>query len=537
MEHSRAEGRLGLSAALMVLDLTGRLALPAALLALAHGASDQAAIAAATATAATSARGFVLGRAVERALTGAWRRLVDASLALPAEGAPRAGRQHEALRLVSAVRESAMFEAQLVPSVIAHALALLALALAVAVALGPLWLALGAVGALAVGALVAGGQLRLRAASARAWSRFEGVARDTLVLLEAGALLTAHGRARAASDDLLRGVGAMARAERTASTWSASLGLLPAALAVLAAAASSRAERLVAWVGTGSLVDASILGGSAVMVALSLARALESAMRGAPQRRTLEAFWRRAAERARADETSPGGVPPPPLADALVELERASCLYPGASAPTPDRLSFRWQAARGLAVQGENGSGKSTLALMLVGLVAPTSGRIMVAGAPLDALDRVAYRARLVYVPQSPFVYPAGSVAWHLRLFARDAPSDARIDAAIAQVGLLRALEEHGARAGLAPRDVPAGELSGGERQRMHLARTLVEDGELVILDEPEAALDEPGRALLRELLERLAERAKVLVIAHDDSVVPASFERVVCRRGLLGPT
>jgi ABC-type Mn2+/Zn2+ transport system ATPase subunit len=123
-------------------------------------------------------------------------------------------------------------------------------------------------------------------------------------------------------------------------------------------------------------------------------------------------------------------------------------------------------------------------------------------------------------------------VAWHLRLFSGRPISDERLDAALAEVALLGVLEEHGRRAGKAPRDVPVGELSGGERQRMHLCRALLYDAELVVLDEPEVALDEAGRHLVRGLLERLAEDRRVLVVAHDPSIVPASFERISCAVG-----
>jgi ABC-type Mn2+/Zn2+ transport system ATPase subunit len=123
-------------------------------------------------------------------------------------------------------------------------------------------------------------------------------------------------------------------------------------------------------------------------------------------------------------------------------------------------------------------------------------------------------------------------VKWHLTLIAGPSADDARIDEVLSRVGLYEVLAEHAADAGGAPRDVLAGELSGGERQRMLLARALLQDAELVILDEPEAGLDATGRALLRSLLEELSASRRVMVIAHDESVVPASFARLLCRRG-----
>jgi len=141
------------------------------------------------------------------------------------------------------------------------------------------------------------------------------------------------------------------------------------------------------------------------------------------------------------------------------------------------------------------------------------------------------YRARVAYLPQSPFVSPGASVAWHLRLFGGDAITEERMEAVLEKMRLLDILREHAARAGTPPCDVLVGELSGGERQRMHLARVLLHDAEMVVLDEPEAALDEPGRALLRSLLEELSQTRRVLVIAHDDDVVPPSFETLRCER------
>jgi ABC-type multidrug transport system ATPase subunit len=225
------------------------------------------------------------------------------------------------------------------------------------------------------------------------------------------------------------------------------------------------------------------------------------------------------------------------LADAAIELDAVSCVHPGASQATPAFVSFRWAERRGLAISGANGAGKSTLALALLGLLAPAGGRVTLDGVLLDTLDLDAYRRRIAFVPQGAFFAPGERVAWHLRLYTQTPISDERIDHALAEVGLYAVLEERAATSGKAPRDAPAGELSGGERQRMHLARALLHDAELVILDEPEVALDEAGRRTLSGLLERLAERSKVLVIAHDSSIVPASFDRYECRRGPAPPS
>jgi ABC-type multidrug transport system fused ATPase/permease subunit len=178
-----------------------------------------------------------------------------------------------------------------------------------------------------------------------------------------------------------------------------------------------------------------------------------------------------------------------------------------------------------------NGAGKSTLVHALFGLVTPTRGRITIDGIPLDELDLADYHRRVAYLPQGAYVALDESIAWHLRLFSHRPIPDEQVDAALAEVALTQILEEHAARTRKHPRDVLAGELSGGERQRMHLARVLLLDAEIVVLDEPEVALDQAGRSLVRGLLERLAADRKVLVIAHDASLVPPSFDRVSCVR------
>ncbi len=326
----------------------------------------------------------------------------------------------------------------------------------------------------------------------------------------------------------------MGRQERLATSWQSVVGFLPAGLAVAAVAGPVRAGAgwAVAILGSaGRLADVGILGGTALVTAFSLLNAGEAVVRAAPIRRSLAGFLAAGARAARPPRGGSVAVARS-LAVAPIALEDVSCVHPGAPHATPARVSYLWDGGRGLAISGANGAGKSTLVQALLGLVPPSAGRITVGGVPLEQLDLSDYRRRVAYLPQGAFVSPGDSVAWHLRLLAAEPASDERVDAALAEVGLLGVLEEHAMRTRRAPRDVAAGELSGGERQRMHLARVLLHDAELVVFDEPEVALDGAGRALVRSLLERLAGDRRVLVIAHDDAVVPSSFERLTCARG-----
>jgi ABC-type multidrug transport system fused ATPase/permease subunit len=535
MKYSRA-ARVTVPTALVLLDVAGRLALPAALLALAHGLADAAVVASLTSAVAAGGRSLLLGWWTERAIVSTWRRVVLAARGQP-PAALRIRGQGEAAALVTAVREAAVYEAQAVPRIVALGVALGAVALAVAVILGPAWLAFGGLAALLLGGLAALGRKRLRRAYERAWEEFGDAARDTGVLIEASAELRAHGREETFAAALLERVDRMARQERFATAWQVVGGLLPAGLAVAAVAGPMRAGGGWAAATLGSarqLADVGILGGAALVTAFALVSAGEGALRAGPLRRTLEVFM---AEATAAVPAPRGGrvTPSRSLALAVIAFEGVSCTHPGAPHATPAGVSHPWADARGLALAGPNGAGKTTLVLALLGLLAPTAGRITVDGVPLDELDLADYRRRVAYLPQGAFIAPGESVAWHLRLYSDPSTPDDRLDAVLAEVGLLDVLGQHAARARIAPRDVPAGELSGGERQRMLLARVLLHDAELVVMDEPEVALDQAGRDLVRTLLIHLATDRRVLVIAHDASIVPSSFERLACSRGVDG--
>jgi ABC-type multidrug transport system fused ATPase/permease subunit len=539
MEHSRSKGHAGLvAAALVALDLAGRVSLPAALLALAHGHADWALVASTVVVAASGVRGLLFGRAVELALARSWRRLLETARRLSPSELKNCSEEQEGLvRLIAAVRETASFEAQALPQLIALSIAVLAVVSAVYVWLGPEWLLLGVLVALIVGTIAVLGQRNLRRSGEQAFRRFGYVARDVLVLFEASVELRAHAREDALRATLFAHIDAMGRDERRMTTWSAMTGLFPAGIAVLAVVAPIRAglQWVLAGLGMQPIADVGILGGTGLVIGFGFVRLLEDTIRTRPYRRAFDAFVARSP--AAPLERPRDGAPPPPLHLAEIHFDGVSCVHPGATARTPAGVEYRWTGREGLALSGPNGAGKSTLMLALLGLVEPSEGRISIGGTPLGALDLERYRGRIIYIPQGAYTAPSESVRWHLQLLEGRALTDTHIDAALARVGLLRALEAHASRGSGAPRDVLAGELSGGERQRMHLARAFLHDAELILLDEPEVGLDEAGRIALRALLDELAERCRVLVVAHDESIIPAAFARLRCARGAWEPS
>jgi len=469
---------------------------------------------------------------MEGALARSWGLFVEAVGHKNPSAIKNRHQEREGLvRMIEAVRESASYEAQAGPQLISLSVSLLAVVVAVFVLLGPLWILIGGLTAVVIGGLVILGHRKIRTFSEQIFHRFGEIARDMLVLFEANIELRAHGREAAYRADLLGRIGAMARAERVVTSWSAVNGLLPAGVAVLAVVAPETAGTrwLRGELGMSHIADVGILGSAALVTGFGFARVVEEAIRTRPYRRAFAEFVTPSEATSKGRR---GSIVPPPLSSAEIRFEGVSCVHPGAEHATPKGFDYRWIAPGGLALSGDNGAGKSTLLLALLGLIEPCEGRIWVGDTPLAAIDLSGYRRRITYIPQGAFTAPGESVAWHLRLLAGRDINDDRLDAALIKVGLLPTLEEHAARAESAPRDVLAGELSGGERQWMHLCRAFLHDAELILLDEPEVGLDEGGRRRLRALLEELSARRRVLVIAHDESVIPASFARLRCERG-----
>ncbi len=207
---------------------------------------------------------------------------------------------------------------------------------------------------------------------------------------------------------------------------------------------------------------------------------------------------------------------PPPL-----EVRGLTVAYLDA----PVLQDVNWSVAPGrlVGIVGPNGAGKSTLLKAALGLVRPRAGTIRLFG---DASD--AGRARIGYVPQRASVdwdFPISAVevvamglyrriGWLSRVSGRHREAARR---ALETVGLAEIA------------DRPIGQLSGGQQQRVFLARALVQEADLYLMDEPFAGVDAATEAAMLDVLRRLrAEGRTVVVVHHDLSTVADYFDDVL---------
>jgi ATP-binding cassette subfamily C protein len=214
---------------------------------------------------------------------------------------------------------------------------------------------------------------------------------------------------------------------------------------------------------------------------------------------------------ARAAAEPPVAVGPPlPFADRIV-LQDVGFAFAGRAQPVLEHFSCEIVAGSVVGVSGPSGSGKSTLADLISGLVAPDSGSIKVDGIPLVDEQRIRWRRQVAYVEQVPYLFDgtiAANIAWGV-------PSP---DRALMEQALREASAEFVLRlpSGLDTRVGEVGrQLSGGERQRISLARALLRNPSLVILDEVTAALDVQNEATIAATIERLRGRRTFLILGH----------------------
>lgn len=217
-----------------------------------------------------------------------------------------------------------------------------------------------------------------------------------------------------------------------------------------------------------------------------------------------------------------------------IEFDRVSFRYDESRGLALDDVSFTLSAGEKLGVVGPSGAGKSTMVWLIYRFFDPQGGRVLLGGHDLRELPLELLRSQVAVVTQDTYLFN-GTVAENLRFGKPDASLD-ELEVAT------RAANAHDFITQLPQGyDTIVGEravrLSGGQRQRIAIARALLKDSPILILDEALSSVDAENEAVIQEALDRLMERRTTLIIAHRLSSVVDTDRILVLEKGRLMET
>ncbi|WP_338064427.1 lipid A export permease/ATP-binding protein MsbA [Thermomonas flagellata] len=233
-----------------------------------------------------------------------------------------------------------------------------------------------------------------------------------------------------------------------------------------------------------------------------------------------------------AEPERDAGTRPLARAQGLIEFRHVDARYEGSATPALRDVSFVARPGTVTAVVGRSGSGKSTLARLIPRFYEPAAGQILLDGHPLTDYPLADLRRQIAMVGQHVLLFD-GSVAQNVAYGELEGSDEARIAAAVQDAnaaefvaGLPGGLHGHiGAK---------GGKLSGGQRQRLAIARAMLKDAPILILDEATAALDNASERLVQEALARLIPHRTTLIIAHRLSTIEHADQVLVLDEGRL---
>ncbi|GAA6621790.1 ABC transporter ATP-binding protein [Scytonema sp. NUACC26] len=193
-----------------------------------------------------------------------------------------------------------------------------------------------------------------------------------------------------------------------------------------------------------------------------------------------------------------------------------------------DNICFKVNAGETIAIVGPSGGGKSTLLNLVIGFLRPTKGKIFLDGQDMDSLDLRTYRQFVSVVPQETILFE-GTVRENI-LYGSVGVSEQQLHQAIEDANAYEFINK-------LPKELDTligengAKLSGGQRQRLAIARALVRNPKVLILDEATASVDTASEALIQEALEHLMQNRTTFVVAHRLSTI-RNADRIVVMDG-----
>ncbi len=212
-------------------------------------------------------------------------------------------------------------------------------------------------------------------------------------------------------------------------------------------------------------------------------------------------------------ETLETGIAPTnDSAPPAIQFKDVSFTYPGNAIPAVRQINYTLHPGTLTAIVGPTGAGKTTFAHLLLGYLRAKTGSILINDINLDELNPEDWRQSLAYVPQHPHFFQ-GTILQNL-LMANEQATTEQVIIAARKAGANEFIESlpKGYHTGL---DENAANLSGGEKQRLAIARALLKNAPVLILDEPTSNLDPESEQLISDAMERITKNRTTLVIAH----------------------
>jgi len=313
-------------------------------------------------------------------------------------------------------------------------------------------------------------------------------------------------------------------------------GAFSATTRFLQTAISSGLLGLGAWLvladqlpgGAGMIIVAKVLGGLVLSPLVRLITQWRLVVQARDAWQRLDTLLRA------APAADPAMSLPPPTGQ--LSVENLVAAPPGSPVPILRGLNFALNPGELLVVVGPSASGKTTLARMLMGLWPAYNGKVRLDGVDLHTWQKAELGPHVGYLPQGVELLE-GTIGENIARFGEvDLPAVQAAARLAGMDGLIEALPEgYDSAVG-----ADGNRFSGGQRQRLGLARALYRDPAFVVLDEPNASLDEAGEACLMEALKSLkARKATTVVISHRTSVLAVADKVLVLREGtqqMFGP-
>jgi len=262
----------------------------------------------------------------------------------------------------------------------------------------------------------------------------------------------------------------------------------------------------------GALVAATILTGRALAPLGSIAAMLTRLQQSRVALASLDAIMKAPVERP-TDKTFLHR----PRLSGQIEMQKIAFKYPGQERPALDGVSFKIKPGEKIGILGRIGSGKSTIARLLIGLYDPAEGAVLMDGTDIRQIDPADLRRNVGYVSQDNYLF-FGSVRDNIAFGAPHVDDQAVLRAAqVAGVGEFLRTHPHGF-------DLQVGErgmaLSGGQRQAIVIARALLLDPPMLLMDEPTSNMDNSTEAVFKRRLEQILPGKTLLLVTHRSSLL-----------------